>query len=122
MSLFKRYLLMTIGFTSIALGIAGILLPLLPTTPFLILALACFARSSERFYQQLLNHRYAGPLLADWVQHRKIERQRKQQIMLFVVCSFCISIVMLWGMLPLQLMLVTLMLVLLFFIYRIGDR
>jgi len=118
----KRYLLITVGFISIMLGIIGIVLPLLPTTPFFILALACFARSSKKFHQQLLNNRFVGPLLSDWERDKKIDKKRKQKILILVVVSFSFSILLLSANPPLQLSLLGLMLILLFFIYRIDER
>ena len=62
-SRFLRFLLITIGLASTGLGIIGIFVPLLPTTPFLLLAAACFARSSERFHSWLVNHNHLGPMI-----------------------------------------------------------
>jgi len=54
------------------LGIFGIFLPILPTTPFLLLAAACFARSSEKFYHQLLNNKYLGQYITDFREKRGV--------------------------------------------------
>ncbi len=62
-----RYGLLGIGWTSVALGVIGIFLPVLPTTPFLLLAAACFARSSRRFYEWLVNHPRLGPWIRDYL-------------------------------------------------------
>ncbi|RMQ42533.1 hypothetical protein ALQ04_00618 [Pseudomonas cichorii] len=62
-----RYLLVAVGWTSVALGVIGIFLPVLPTTPFLLLAAACFARSSPRFYRWLVNHKQLGPWIRDYL-------------------------------------------------------
>ena len=62
-----RYALLTIGWLSVVLGVVGIFLPVLPTTPFLLLAAACFARSSERFYNWLVNHPRLGPWIRDYL-------------------------------------------------------
>ena len=59
------------------LGIAGIFLPLLPTTPFLLLAAACFARSSDRLYNWLLNNRWFGRYIRDYLQKRAIRLRVK---------------------------------------------
>ncbi|MFT0182287.1 YbaN family protein [Pseudomonas benzopyrenica] len=63
-----RYLLLGLGWLSVALGIIGAFLPLLPTTPFLLLAAACFMRSSERFYLWLINHRWLGPWVKPYLE------------------------------------------------------
>jgi len=58
------FLILGLGFT--ALAFIGITLPVLPTVPFLLLAVACFARSSARLERWLLTHRHFGPLLSAW--------------------------------------------------------
>lgn len=71
-------ILLVIGGTlSVALGVLGIFLPLLPTTVFLLLAAMCYARSSERFYQKLINHRFLGAYIRNYREGRGMTRREK---------------------------------------------
>jgi uncharacterized membrane protein YbaN (DUF454 family) len=71
------YFWIVLGLIFLALGGIGVLLPLLPTTPFVILAAACFARSSPRMHGWLLRSKVFGPLLADWEKNRCVSRNVK---------------------------------------------
>jgi len=68
---------LALGFVCVALGIIGALLPLMPTTIFLILAAGCFARSSPRLEAWLLDHPRFGPTLRAWRRDRAIPRRAK---------------------------------------------
>ena len=73
--LWTRALYGVAGVVALALGLIGVVVPGLPTTPFILVAAACFARSSRRLYRWLLENRLTGPLLHDWVRHRSITRK-----------------------------------------------
>ena len=72
-----RWLLWLAGTVSLALGLIGVALPGLPTTPFVLLAAACYAKASPRLHGWLLNHRFLGPMVRDWEQHRSLTRRTK---------------------------------------------
>ena len=72
-----RWLLLGIGWISVALGIIGIFLPVLPTTPFLLLAAACFVRSSRRVYIWLVTHPRLGPWIRDYLDGEGIPLKAK---------------------------------------------
>ncbi len=65
-------ILIILGIMFVALGVLGIFIPVLPTTPFLLLALACFARSSEKLHDWLLSHKTLGPPIRQWHETRSI--------------------------------------------------
>lgn len=72
-----RYALLVVGWLSVVLGVIGIFVPVLPTTPFLLLAAACFVRSSRRFYLWLVNHRHLGPWIRDYLEGNGIPLKGK---------------------------------------------
>lgn len=117
----KKYLLLVSGLLFLALGILGALLPILPTTPFLILALSCFANSSPRFHQMLLNNQWFGAVLQQWEESRSISRASKIKAILVIMLTFSVSIGVLHGELALQLMLLALASVLLVFMWRLKE-
>ncbi|PCJ31435.1 MAG: hypothetical protein COA90_06140 [Gammaproteobacteria bacterium] len=117
----KRYTLLFLGWFFIVLGTIGILLPLLPTTPFLLLALACFSRSSPRFYRMLLDNKWFGPPLQQWEQTKTVRRSIKKKVFLLIIVTFSVSIAVLAGRLGLQLMLACFAVILLGFIYRLNE-
>jgi len=83
-----RALYFTFGLACVALGFVGAFLPVLPTTPFLILAAACFAHSSPRFETWLLDHPHFGPLLRHWRERGAIPRKAKALALAGVATGF----------------------------------
>ncbi|HRK37970.1 MAG TPA: YbaN family protein [Burkholderiaceae bacterium] len=69
---FKRWALVAAGLLSLVLAVLGVVLPGLPTTPFVLLAAACFAKASPRLHHWLVNHRQLGPMVRDWEAHRSL--------------------------------------------------
>ena len=82
----RKGLLMAAGIIAVGLGTIGVFLPLLPTTPFLLLAAACFIRSSDRLYTWLIHHRWFGSYIRHYREHRAITRRAK-----------VVTLVMLWS-------------------------
>ncbi|MGL1930572.1 MAG: YbaN family protein [Desulfotalea sp.] len=117
-----RHLLLLVGFVFVALGVLGLILPVLPTTPFLLVALACFSKSSPRFYKMLLCNAWVGPTLVDWEENRALSRKIKYRAILLIIMSFAISIMFLSGKLYLQLMLLVLGIFLVCFIWHLNEN
>jgi uncharacterized membrane protein YbaN (DUF454 family) len=68
---------LVLGLAALACGIAGIVLPLVPTTPFILLAAFAFARSSPRLSNWIVSHAHFGPLIENWQRHGAISRRAK---------------------------------------------
>jgi len=79
-----------LGYASLALGIVGIFLPLLPTTPFVLLAVWCFARSNPALAEKLYNHPRFGPLLTAWRDQRAIPRRAKTCALTMLALSYAL--------------------------------
>jgi uncharacterized membrane protein YbaN (DUF454 family) len=86
-----RRLLIVLGSLFVCLGIIGIILPLVPTTPFLLLAAACYARSSEKYYNWLLNHRWFGEYLRNYQAGKGIPVRVKLTMLVFLWTSIGLS-------------------------------
>lgn len=86
-----RYLLLGTGWLSVALGVVGIFLPVLPTTPFLLLAAACFVRSSRRFYDWLVMHPRLGPWFRDYLEGNGVPLKGKVYSIIAMWLSIALS-------------------------------
>ncbi|NWL75508.1 DUF454 domain-containing protein [Pseudomonas taiwanensis] len=86
-----RMILLIIGWLSVVLGVIGIFLPVLPTTPFLLLAAACFVRSSRRFYLWLVEHPKLGPWIRDYLEGHGIPLKGKVYALVLMWASITLS-------------------------------
>jgi uncharacterized membrane protein YbaN (DUF454 family) len=89
-----RFALAVIGTASLAIGVVGLVVPVLPTTPFLLLAAACYARASTRLYGWLLGQPTLGPIIAQWRESRSLAPGVKIRALAVVVLSFGASILL----------------------------
>lgn len=81
---FFRAVLVVVGSLSVGLGVVGMFVPLMPTTVFLLLAAACYARSSERRYQKLVNNRWLGTYIRNSREGRGMTRRHKTVTLLLL--------------------------------------
>ena len=86
-----RLLLMVIGWLSVILGVIGIFLPVLPTTPFLLLAAACFARTSPKFYNWLVGHPKLGRYIVYYLEGKGIPLKAKVYTITLIAISMSIT-------------------------------
>jgi uncharacterized membrane protein YbaN (DUF454 family) len=117
-----RAALVVAGSGFVALGLAGIFLPVLPTTPFLLLAAACYARASRRFYNALLNSRLFGPAILEWHEHRSIAWRTKLTAIALMAATLAASILFFVEDPWLRAALALLGLVLAAWLYRVPSR
>jgi uncharacterized membrane protein YbaN (DUF454 family) len=94
-----RTLLIVGGTLCVALGVLGMFLPVLPTTPFLLLAAICYTRSSKRFYQWLVTNRWCGEYIRNYREGRGIPLKQKVLTILLLwltICYTALFVVSLW--------------------------
>ncbi len=117
-----RYTLILAGWVSLGLAVLGAILPGLPTTPFVLLAAACFAKGSPRWHAWLLSNRWLGPMVRDWEAHHALPLKVKwlASVMMSVMVGF--SAWRLAGRPGLQLLIVGLALIGLIVVWRIPTR
>ncbi len=90
-----RLVYLSLGHTFAAIGFVGLVVPLLPTTPFLILAAACYSRGSERFERWLMTHPRFGAGVRDWREHGVISRRAKAIATVGILVSLTIPLMVL---------------------------
>lgn len=88
-----RLLLIVAGTIFVGLAIFGLFLPILPTTPFLLLAAACYARSSQRFYYWLLNNRWFGVYIQNYRQKKGMPRKIKILTVALLWLTIIVSVI-----------------------------
>ena len=114
----QRTILIIIGWLAVVLGTLGVVLPLLPTTPFILLAAWCFARSSPRFHHWLLYRSWFGGYLRYWQKHRAMPPGAKPRAIAVILTTFAISlwlVKMMW----VRILLLIILSCLLIFMWRI---
>lgn len=113
-----RVALMVLGWIAVVLAALGVVLPLLPTTPFLLLAAWCFARSSPRFHDWLLYRSWFGSYLRHWQDHRALPPGAKWKAVTLILLTFALSlwlVKLLW----VRILLLAILIVLLTFMLRL---
>ena len=94
----QRWTWMACGAIALATGVVGIVLPLLPTTPFILLAAFCFSRGSARYERWMLMHPRFGPMVRQWRAQRAVPLRAKQ----LAIAMMTISSALAWWALPAQ--------------------
>lgn len=90
-----RFFWFTFGLLNLIIGIVGIIVPLLPTTPFILLAAFAFGKSSPVFRKKLIENKIFGPIILDWEQHRRIRRivKMRASVVIFISAAVTFSII-----------------------------
>ncbi len=110
-----------LGTIFLALALVGIVVPILPTTPFLLLAAACYARASTRLYAWLLGQPTLGPIIERWRRSGSMAPGIKRRALIVVIVTFAVSIALV-GDLPVRAGLAAFGAVLLLFLARIPTE
>ena len=91
MDTIKKCILIYAGSLSLVLGVIGVFLPVLPTTPFLLLSAYCYLRSSKRLYQWLINHRVFGTYIYNYLTYRAITQRTRVVALIFLWATLLTS-------------------------------
>ena len=110
-----------VGHLSLGLGLVGIVVPLLPTTPFLLLAAACYMRGSERLYNRLINHPLLGPYITSYREGKGIPIKLKGTLLVLIWITIPLSAIFLVQQLYLRLALLAIAMVVSAIIWRLPT-
>ncbi|TAK97830.1 MAG: DUF454 domain-containing protein [Aquabacterium sp.] len=117
-----RYALILAGWVSLGLAVLGAILPGLPTTPFVLLAAACFAKGSPRWHAWLLSNRWLGPMVKDWEAHHALPLKVKWLASAMMTTMVGLSAWRLAGRPGLQVLILSLAFIGLIVVWRIPTR
>lgn len=89
---FKKYILIFAGTLFLVIGVIGIFLPLLPTTPLLLLSAYCYLNSSERLYNKLIDSKRLGPYIKNYIKYKSVSLKAKRTALILLWISLSVSI------------------------------
>lgn len=94
-NIIRKYLLITGGTISFSIGIVGIMIPLLPTTPFLLLSSYCYIKSSRKLYDFITTHKIFGKYISNYIEHKGIDKKSMIISIAFLWLTLGVSIILL---------------------------
>ena len=118
----RRAVFFCLGCLFVGLGAVGVILPLIPTTPFLLLAAACYARSSRRFYDWLLANRIFGPTIRHWQESGSVALRTKVVAITLLVLTLGSSVVFFVPLWPVKTLLVAIGAWVVYFLVRLPTE
>ena len=117
----KNILLLVIGFLSLSLGAIGIFLPVLPTTPFILLSAGCFSISSPKLANRLMENKYFGSYIKNYRFHTGVPKEAKRKAILFLWAGLIISMLLLKS-LVMSAILILIGILVIIHIYKLKTR
>ena len=117
----KKYFYITLGFITLGLGLIGVILPILPTTPFLLVTSFCFAKGSERFHTWFINTNIYKKHLESFVKERAMTLKQKVVLLSFVNFMLAFPLILI-DILPMRITIIVLIIIkLYYFIFRVKT-
>lgn len=117
----KKYFYITLGFITLGLGLIGVILPILPTTPFLLVTSFCFAKGSERFHSWFINTNIYKKHLESFVKERAMTLKQKVVLLSFVNFMLAFPLILV-DVLPMRITIIVLIIIkLYYFIFRVKT-
>jgi uncharacterized membrane protein YbaN (DUF454 family) len=118
----KKLIYILIGTISLVIGIIGIIVPVLPTTPFILLSAGCYYRGSSRFHDWLLNHNYFGPIILEYSDGKGIRRNNKIKAIILTWIMVLVTALFILDSLSMRLFIVSLAIIGTIVILRLKTR